>query len=178
MKNLKNKLISFKYLDRKNPITGFLIDYNQDWTLIKYNPVDYIIDGYMILRSNLIKEYKRDDSEVFTEKVLLTKGYKPNRKDKIPLTDIGQTLKMISNKFGAFEIEKKDETVCFIGRFINITNYHVVIQEIDEKANWVELEKYRLSSIRIIQFDTDYNNTLILYNRTKKIKRHPTRSIK
>ena len=43
--DLKGKFVSFKYRDRKNIISGYLVDFNSDWTLIELNPGDYLIDG-------------------------------------------------------------------------------------------------------------------------------------
>jgi len=165
VKDFKFKLLSFKYRERKDPICGFLIDFNENWTLIKNNPVDYIIDGYSLLKTNRILKYKRDEFEVFIEKVLIAKGLKPLAKDKIPLNDIYKTLQLVSDKYGAFKIELKDDTICYIGRLVKIGKGQIIIQEIDPKANWVEDERFKLNSIRIIDFDTDYNNSLILYNK-------------
>jgi len=165
MKNLKGKFVSFKYRDRKDIISGFLIDYNKDWTLIKYNPVDYVIDGYLILKSNKILKYKRDDYEIFREKVLKAKNLIPTENDIFPISDISKTLQLISDRFGAFKIENKDDTVCFIGRYVKMTKENLTIQEIDTNAKWVENETYRIKSIRTIEFDSDYINSLILFNK-------------
>jgi len=165
MKNLKGKFVSFKYRDRKDIISGFLIDFNDDWTLIKNNPVDYIIDGYRILKTNKILKYKREDYEEFREKILFAKGIKPTDNDKYPLTNIYETLQLISDKFGAFQIQNKDDSVCYIGRLLKSNKDHIFIQEISPKAKWIETEKYKMNSIRIFEFDTDYINSLILYNK-------------
>lgn len=44
MKNKKHirQLVSVKFTDRKTPIDGYVVNYNDDWTLMKYNPDDYI----------------------------------------------------------------------------------------------------------------------------------------
>jgi hypothetical protein len=165
MKDLIGKLVSFKYRDRKEIITGFLLDYNNTWTLIKYNPVDYIIDGFMLLKTDKILKYKRDDYEEFHEKVLFAKNLKPEKEDIIPITNIFETLKLITEKFGAFKIELKDDKACYIGKFEQNTKENIVIREIDTKANWVETEKYKLRSIRTIEFNIDYINSLLLYNK-------------
>jgi hypothetical protein len=39
------QLITIEFDDK---ISGFLIDWTEDWILIKNNPVDFIIDGYTI----------------------------------------------------------------------------------------------------------------------------------
>ena len=165
MKELKGKLISIKYRDRKDLISGFLIDFNDNWTLIKHNPVDYVIDGYMLLKTNKILKHKRDDFEEFREKVLILKKLQPTEEDIFPLTDINETLQLVSERFGAFQIENKDDTVCYVGKLVKTTKEYIVINEIDPKARWVETEKYKLKSIRTIEFDTDYVNSLILYSK-------------
>ncbi|PKP21032.1 MAG: hypothetical protein CVU02_02235 [Bacteroidetes bacterium HGW-Bacteroidetes-19] len=166
MQNLKGKFISFKYRDRKEIFSGYLIDFNDDWTLIKYNPVDYVVDGYLLLKSDKILKYKRDDEEIFKEKVLTAKNIIPTDHDIFPITDLADTLQLISERFGAFKIENKDDTACFIGRFVKMTKDHLYIQEIDPHAKWGKTEKYKLQSIRTIEFDSDYINSLIIYNKS------------
>jgi hypothetical protein len=40
---------------KKEIFSGFLIDWTEDWILIKNNPVDFIIDGYTILKTKNVK---------------------------------------------------------------------------------------------------------------------------
>lgn len=164
-KSLLGKFISLKYRDRKEIISGFLIDFNLDWTLIKYNVVDYVIDGYMLLKTQNILKYKRDDDDKFKEKVLFSKGIKITVKDKYPINNIIETLQLISKIFGAFQIGLKDDTVCFIGRLVQANIKKIIIREIDPKAKWIENEEYKMSSIRTIEFNNDYVNSLIRYNK-------------
>ena len=165
MENFKGKFMSFRYRDRKDIISGYLIDFNENLTLIKQNPVDYVIDGYMLLKTNKILKYKRDDFEEFREKVLFVKGLMPANEDFIPLTDIRETLRLISDRFGAILIKNKDDSVCYIGKLIRTTTEYVEIQEIDPEAIWLGNEKFKFNSIRTIEFDTDYINSLLLYNK-------------
>lgn len=165
MEDLRGKFVSFKYRDRKDVISGILIDFNSNLTLIKQNPVDYVIDGYMLLKTNKILKYKRDDSEEFTEKVLLVKGLMPANEAFMPLTDLREALRLISDEFGAILIKNKDDSVCYIGKLIRTTSEFVEIHEIDPKAIWVGNGKFKLKSIRTIEFDTDYINSLLLYNK-------------
>jgi hypothetical protein len=165
MKEYLGKFVTFKYRNRKNYISGFLIDLNDDWTLIKYNPVDYLIDGYMLLKTNYIIKYKRDDDDKFKENVLYAKGMEPTDADKFSLTNIYETLKLVSDKFGAFDIEKKDENACYIGKLIKFDKKKIIMQMIDPDAEWSDTGKFSLKKIRTIQFDTDYINSLLLYNK-------------
>jgi hypothetical protein len=46
------RLITIRFDDKRN-FSGFLIDWTEDWILIKNNPVDFIIDGYTILKNKM-----------------------------------------------------------------------------------------------------------------------------
>jgi hypothetical protein len=39
--------------DKRNFLVVFFIDWTEDWILIKNNPVDFIIDGYTILKNKM-----------------------------------------------------------------------------------------------------------------------------
>jgi hypothetical protein len=62
-------------LTTKKIFSGFLIDWTEDWILIKNNPVDFIIDGYTILKTKCKGNYQDKDHE-FTERVIKLKGLK------------------------------------------------------------------------------------------------------
>jgi hypothetical protein len=49
-------------LTTKKIFSGFLIDWTEDWILIKNNPVDFIIDGYTILKTKCKGNYPRQGS--------------------------------------------------------------------------------------------------------------------
>ena len=91
---------------------------------------------------NLLK-YKIEEEELFKENVLKAKKIIPTEDDIFPITDLAETLKLISDRFGAFKIEEKDDRVCYIGRFVKMTKNDLYIQEIDSQAKWGEIGKYK-----------------------------------
>src|SRR3954468_14005432 len=108
------KLVSIKYTDRPTPIFGFVIDYNDEWTLLKYNPVDYVIDGYIILRHKNIEGFRRGAKEKFREKVImLKKQHLPDISD-LPLTDLETILSSLTKKYGIFQFDLKTEKSCYL----------------------------------------------------------------
>jgi hypothetical protein len=98
------QFLSFKFEFTSGVIiySGYLIDFNEEWILIKHNPWDYLVDGYVLLRNKYVTEFKRGNEERFKEKVLNLKGQKPKGKEKIPLQDTGTILNYLSDKFGIF----------------------------------------------------------------------------
>lgn len=165
------QLISVKFTDRKIPIYGYVVDYNDNWTLMKYNPVDYIIDGYIIFRHKNIEGFRRYMDEKWREKVINLKGLQPTEKDIIPLTDLETILKYLTDNFGVFQVYTKSETACYLGRLISIDNEELVMDDLNPKGKWDGQIKFRTRDIRVIEFDTDYINSLKLVSTTKTTKK-------
>jgi len=164
MRRKKNigQLISITFTDREDPIAGFIVDYNEDWTLMKYNPVDYIIDGYMIFRHINIEGFQRLANERFKERVIKLKGLEPTDKDIIPLTDLSTILRYLTDNFGLFQLYTKSERVCYVGRLKTIDRKKLVIDSISTKGKWDGHMHFKTDDIRVIEFDTDYINSLKL----------------
>ncbi|MDQ3109360.1 MAG: hypothetical protein M3R17_05655 [Bacteroidota bacterium] len=165
------ELISVKFKDRKNPAYGFVIDYNEEWTLLKYNTVDFLLDGYLIFRHKNIEGIRRNEEEKFIEKVIKLKGLAPSQKETIPLTDIGTILKFLTKKFGVFQFYTKSEKACYLGRVNTIDDKNLVLDFLNPKGKWDGKMEFRLNEIREIEFDTDYINSLKLISKTIKRKK-------
>lgn len=165
------QLVSVTFTDRKTPISGYVVDYNDDWTLMKYNPVDYIIDGYVIVRHKNIKGYRREADEKWREKVINLKGLQPTEKDMITLLDLETILNYLSDNFGVFQVYTKSETACYLGRIHFIDNKELIMDNLDPKGKWVGQMKFKVGDIRTIEFDTDYINSLKLVSTSIKTKK-------
>lgn len=164
------QFVSVKLKDRKTRIYGYVVDYNNDWTLMKYNPVDYIIDGYIIFRYKKIEAFRRTTEEKWREKVINLKGLHPTDKDMIPLTDLETILKYLTDNFGVFQVYTKSETACYLGRLKSIDNKKLIMDNLNPKGKWDGQMKFRVQDISVIEFDTDYINSLKLVSTTKKRK--------
>jgi len=154
------KLISIEFSDRKNTISGFLLDYSDDWILIKTNPVDYIIDGYTIVRNKNITEIYQDKDEEFTETVIGLKGIIPVYDKKIPLDNIQEIFRYLNSEYGMFAFAEKSNKAIYPGRLISIDDNRIRIEWIDIRAKWIGERKFKVDKIRVITFDDDYLNSL------------------
>lgn len=169
MDNYLRQLISIEFEDRKEIFTGFLIDYTDDWILIKNNPVDFIIDGYVILKNKNIQSITRDSDNVFTESVIRLKGLKTNSDEIIPLRDLSSILTFITNKYEIFQIAKKSEKSVYLGKLIKLDDEELVIDFLETRGKFGGELSINPNKIRVIEFDTDYINSLkLLVNEGKK----------
>ncbi len=70
MEKYVRQLITIEFDDKKETFSGFLIDWTEDWILLKNNPFDFIIDGYTILKNKNVKSIIQDKDHEFTERVI------------------------------------------------------------------------------------------------------------
>jgi hypothetical protein len=164
MKNKKmvGQFISIKFSDRKEPVRGFVIDHNEQWILMKNNPVDYVIDGCVIVRNKNIRKISRDKEEKFAEKILILKGVKLTYLDVIPLTGIVGILTYLTKYFKVFQFETKSEASCYLGKLSALASKHLVLDYLNPEGEWDGQMNCRPNDIRVIEYNTDYINSLKL----------------
>ncbi|MBY0536626.1 MAG: hypothetical protein K2P88_12320 [Chitinophagaceae bacterium] len=162
------KLITVEYTDRPTPIRGFLIDFSENWILLKFNVHDYVMDGYIILRIKNIKEYRRGDKELFAEKAIKLKKQHISNLVDFPLSDLGSILSYLTKNYGIFQFELKSEKACYLGKLHSISSAKLTIDYINPKAIWTRQMDFRPNDIRTIEFETDYVNTLKLVAKYSK----------
>ena len=156
------KLISIEFSDRKDIVSGFLLDYSEDWILLKTNPADYIVDGYTIVKNKRINEVYQDEVEEFTEAVINLKGITPTYSEKVPLDSIQEIFKYLNSKYEMFAFAEKSRKAIYPGRLIAINDKKIRIEWIDTRAKWIGERKFKVDKIRTIEFDNDYLNSLKL----------------
>ena len=166
MKKYLNKLVSINFKDKK-PVAGIILDFNDEWILMKYNVVDYIIDGYTIVKNKNIKKIEYGEREKWTEKILILKKYKTASKAKISLTNLEIILNSLTKNYGVFTLYTKEEGVCWLGRLNSFNDKKFTIDDLTPRGKWEGQLSFRESEIRTIEFDTDYINSLKLV--TKKV---------
>jgi hypothetical protein len=134
---------------------------------MKYNPVDYIIDGYVIFRNKNIESFCREVDEKWREKVINLKGIHID-KNTIPLKNLKTILEYLTDNFGVFQVYTKLETICYLGKLKSINTKEFIMENLNPKGKWKGQMKFNATDIRVIEFDTDYINSLKLVSSTRK----------
>lgn len=162
MKKHLGQLISIEFQDLKTIFTGFLIDYSEDWILLRNNPVDFILDGYVLLRNKHVKSVHRDEELEFTEKIIRLKGEKTTTENIIPIKDLASIMSYLDQKHDVFQLSKKSAKSVYLGKLIELNKEELLIDFIDTRGAFGGELCFNPEKIRIIEFDTDYIKSLQL----------------
>ncbi|MDR6845585.1 hypothetical protein [Flavobacterium granuli] len=167
MEKYLRQLISIEFDDKKDIFSGFLIDWTEDWILLKNNPVDFIIDGYTILRNKNVKSIIQDKDHEFTERVIKLKGLNTSAEEIIPLKDLSSIINFLADKYEIFQIAKKSDKAVYLGKLIELNEEELVIDFMGTEGEFEGEMSFKLNKIRVIEFDTDYINSLKLVVKEK-----------
>jgi hypothetical protein len=169
MKRHIGQFIKLKFKDMK-PIDGIVLDYNDNWTLMQCNPVDYVTDGYLVIRNKNIKQFERGDGEKWKEKIIKLKGEGKPGQIKVPLDNLEKILKFLTKKFEVVTLNTKEDGICWLGRLKSIDDKLLTIDYLSTKGKWDGQESFKVNDIRVIEFDTDYINSLKLVSKKRGTK--------
>lgn len=143
------------------------MDYNDNWTLLRYNPVDYVVDGYILVNNKKITGFQREKDEIFKEKLIRLKGYCNDETDMLPISDLKKIINVLDSKYNLIQVELKSETIAYIGRAIFVDDKTLRLNTLTPEGKKGETMVIDPDNIRFIQFDNDYINSLKLFIRRK-----------
>lgn len=172
---IKNKwIVEFnrKPFDR-HKLLGFLLDFNDDFTLIQELDNDwYQVDGYYIFQNSSVKSFRvYDKEEYFLNEVVKIKKLKPKPVPKISIESWETILQTVNDNFNLVGIESeliyKDQLN--IGRLEKLSKKNFTLKEISPDAFWDdEPSKYKYKHLTVVRFGGAYNNTLWKVSESRK----------
>jgi hypothetical protein len=166
MSNLKqSQLVEFEIIEWKNPIKGLHIYQGNEWILVHGNPVDYQIDGYYLIFKSHIRKIRRSKKDIFRNKVILSCDKLSGPRLKLDIDSNAEILRRIGFSYEIISIQSEFETSLRVGLIEKITDLEIFFREIDTKGEIIGNRSAVISSIRLIEFDTDYLKSLLSYNR-------------
>ena len=169
MELIKNNFYTIYLNRRKSILQGIIICTGTEWILLKYIPVDYVIDGYLLIRTKYIKKIERGENEMFHESVIRLKlTDKRDEELHLNLNQVTDVLYDLMQNHITIQFDLYDDSVSYIGKIKKINTRSIRIENINPEGKWEEENLYLLDCIRTIQFDNDYINSLTAYNKSKE----------
>ena len=157
-------------------IMGLWLAENEDWLLLRQIPVDYVVDGYLLLAKEHIvsRKPKRDRKQV--EQILKLKGIKAELPLGFRFFKTVEMLRWVEQKYSLIEFADEEETT-FLGWIHKVDATHIWIDFLTPKgtldASNGEDKPFVISEIQFIRFDTDYFNSLKMFWQYKQRQKLP-----
>ncbi len=159
------KLVELKIRRFKELITGILLDSGKQWSLIRLNVVDYILDGFQFTNKKYVV-YENDIKEcTMLHKILSLK----NRKEEIPFLDNNNIL---DKNDSLYSYLKRDdilvaiclhrEDVLYIGKIKDVGTKSFVLDSYDTELRKSGVMNIEFTKVRYVQIHTDYLDSLSL----------------
>lgn len=90
------------------------------------------------------------------------KGLKTSAAEIIPLKDLSSITNFLANKYEIFQIAKKSDKTVYLGKLIELNEEELVIDFLGTEGKFEGEMTFKQNKIRVIEFDTDYINSLKL----------------
>lgn len=150
-------------LKGKTYFQGVFLNQGSKWSLLQYIPVDYVLDGYVIINNSYISNLYISDDDVFTENIVKLKNINYDIYSSLNLNDDENLFNDLMKENGLVKIELKDHNKSYIGKIINVMSISIDVYLIDSRCNWLQEETFLYKEIRAIYLKDDYLNSLQLY---------------
>lgn len=144
---------------------GLWVAENEDWLLLRHIPVDYVVDGYVLLAKNHIASRKPDKSRMLVEQVLKLKGIAAETPADFEFGDTVAMLRWVEHRYGLVEFADEEESI-FFGWRHKADAAHIWFDFLTPRgtvdASDGEEKPLVISEIQVIRFDNDYFNSMKL----------------
>jgi hypothetical protein len=159
------KLIKFKIRRFKELVTGILLASGTQWSLIRLNVVDYVLDGFQFTNKKYVVSESEIEENTIQYRVLSVKS----RIEDIPTLDCPNLLDEVDSLYSFL---KSNETLVAIGLHRQDILYVGKIKDVGTKSFSLdtystELQKtgimnIEFAKVRYVQIHTDYLDSLSL----------------
>jgi hypothetical protein len=165
-KKLTGKFLTFKFVGRKYDISGVVLDYNDNWTLIR-NCSEYSLDGFTIFKNEKV-DYFYGDKEKMATKILKLKKYSYLKDPTITLVSLDEMLNTIDKKYGLIQLDTRKGDASDVVRYLGQVDSLYLFDELTTTAKWRFKLRLPEKECRFISFDNRYLNSLKLVTKFKK----------
>ncbi len=164
------EIIDIKISRRSEILSGIALSEGQIWSFIKNNPVDYMLDGFSYVNKKYIKKiynpYQKSDFEyeIFRLKFSTDDIQKHNDvHEKNKLNSYLELMFSFLEQQKIIEVELESDNYCLIGKITKVNEKSFVLNMMGTEGENLGEENIKFQSVRMINIETDYLNSLKLY---------------
>lgn len=160
---MTKSFVKIHILGWQSTISGVIIQENIDWIILQFNPVDYVLDGFVVINKSHIEKIVIGDEEKFKLDVIkcCDKFEFPNL--SLDSYDIKTVIGKICSIYRLIGIYKELDDEIHVGLFSKNLNDGICLFPVNPRGELDSKETIQFESIRVIEFNNDYLNSLNNY---------------
>lgn len=149
--------------DWEDDVVGVWLAENDDWLLLRRIPVDYVVDGYALVAKQYLMTRQPGAGRKQTELVLRLKGIQPTVPPGFSFSDTLGLLRWVEQTYGLVQFQDEEEAT-FLGwlRCVEDTRFRIDALSANGRVDRAYEAWFAAADVQIIEFDTDYFNSLKL----------------
>lgn len=160
------ELITYHILRYKDSdYSGILLKKSHNWTLIKNNVVDYVLDGFRLINNKYMSHECEIPEGDITHRILRRKyDIECDRQmvDAIDMEDDVLLFSYFQTNDILLAIGTNRESVVYVGKVLKVNRCSCEFQLYDKEYNVCNRSTFKYNQIRYIEVDTDYVRSLSL----------------
>lgn len=156
------KLLTIDFTYGRNSISGFLLLKMENWSLFQFVPVDFQLDGFVVVNNTHIKQWNRGEPELFKESVIISKNNEAKYSSEMNISDSKQLFEYLQEK-ALLQVELYRNDLCYVGKITRLRRSSFSFNLLTVRALWLEKENFTHKEIWMIYFDNDYLKSLNAY---------------
>jgi hypothetical protein len=156
----KGLFLSFNIKGRKSDVSGIVLNYSEDWILIKRCD-DYTVDGFTVIKRKIATVIANEITQR-AQKILSLKKYDYTTEPEMPLSSLQDIVQFIDLHYNIIQIDSKDGEALDLLKFRNLENKIYYMEGLLPSALWGQTLAFKTKEFRVISFDSNYSNSLCM----------------
>ncbi len=159
------ELVEIKIKRFKEPVTGILFGNGTQWSLVKLNVVDYVLDGFQFTNKRYVASNCPIKEDTLQYRILAIKTSSKDISSKIDLNILEEDKLLYSflknnNILVAICLHRED--VLYVGKIKGVNTKSFILESYDTELRESGIMNIEFDKVRYIQMHTDYLDSLSL----------------
>lgn len=159
------ELVEIKIKRFKEPVKGILLGNGTQWSLVKLNVVDYVLDGFQFTNKRYVASNCPIKEDTLQYRILAIKNSSKDISTKIDLNILEEDKLLYSflknsNILVAICLHRED--ILYVGKIKGVNTKSFILESYDTELRESGIMNIEFDKVRYIQMHTDYLDSLSL----------------
>lgn len=166
-----NRFRSIKIRGYKRLESGIFLEGGRKWVILKENPMDFIIDGYLFIRKKHILRQESSDGYELMDVIMRLKGEYSKAPDFFDLNLNNDELlfKHFSDNKYLIQICLHNQDSTLVGQILLVEKDSFRMKLLSRKGKWLKEFNFKYDKLRTVSVGSDYLKSLELLIKENKI---------